>query len=199
MGSTRPRSPTYGGIVCRCASSAHPRLEAECSSSETRQGSSIRFQETACTRRSSPPGSPPTRSWPDTLSSTSPRSPARSIDMQRRRGRQSARRPQSTSLPVGASCARRLRCGHRPAAWRARAPERGSAHRSPYSARAFPARRFVLARLSAAQPCAWSKVEASRASTPPTTPFFTSCTTMVTFLSARPPVGVVVTMYVSTR
>ena len=56
-----------------------------------------------------------------------------------------------------------------------------------------------VARLSAAQPCAWSKVEASRASTLPTTPFFTSCTTTVTFLSARPPVGVVVTMYVSTR
>ena len=50
-----------------------------------------------------------------------------------------------------------------------------------------------------AQACAWSKVEASRASTLPTTPFVTACTTTVTFFSARPPVGVAVTMYVSTR
>ena len=107
--------------------------------------------------------------------------------------------PLSTRLPGGASGARRLRCSRGVAPWRPRASERGAAHRPPCSARAFPARRFALARLSAAQPCAWSKVEASRASTLPTTPFFTSCTTTVTFLSARPPVGVVVTMYVSTR
>ena len=187
--------PTFAGIACRCASSAHRRLEAVCSSSATRQGSSIRSPETACTRRSSPRGSPPTRSSRGARRSTSTRSSA------------------ALDRHAAASWKAKRAADRYPRAclWALRAPGvfgavsgllRGElAHPSearrlarPAAARALPARRFALARLSAAQPCAWSKVEASRASTLPTTPFFTSCTTTVTFLSARPPVGVVVTM-----
>ncbi len=178
------RARCQGRVVARPA--RRRRRRPRRSALRRRHVRSVRIRDTRRVRDSSR----------DAPRRTRPRSRARSITTPRRRGRPSA---WQIATPARA-------CGRfaRPAS---STPSRGSSaaiSRIPARPVALPVRRSVrcrgspaqrVLRASYAQP--WSNDDEARASTSPTTPAVTLRTTTVTFFSARPPVGVVETMYVS--